>query len=352
MLRNRSINSVIVFALMALLTSLSAGCGLWDTVQARQLARDGNDLYKRSDYKGAVEKYLEARSLDPETPNLFLNLGYAYFSIYDMGEDETAAAKAILAFEEYLKRQPEDKDVQVFLIKTLLRAAPSDDKMADRALNTFLDMLKKNPADHEARQYLITLFIECKRYEDAVRFFGKDLENKPDDVETMKILAIIADKSKMTQAAVDWYWRRAEALSAPEKKALMLYEVGTYAWNLLHYQPRRHVGIEAIKLADQGIEACRQAMALKEKYAEAMIYGNLLFLKRALYDADEQGRFIAQARAFEMRKAAGAILAERKKQKQAKEEKAKEGNEASDSSEAKPKNDEKKTKTDEPAKTG
>ena len=299
---------------MVFLIAMGSGC---EVIEARQLAREGNEAYLAFDYRTAVGKYLKAAELDPETPNLYLNLGYSYFSIYDPTSDKTdelaAAARAVDAFAEHLERNPDDEGARIFQIKTLLKAAPHDEKMADIALKTFLDMLAANPKDHEARQYLITLFIDCLRYDDAVGFFAADLAGKPDDVETMKILAIIADKSAKTQAAVDWYWRRADAIDDPERKALLFYEVGTYAWNLLHYQPDRASGVKAVKLADQGIEACYRAMDLKEKYAEAMVYANLLYLKRAMFETDEQGRAFSQFQAFDLRRAAGKILMERKK---------------------------------------
>ncbi len=315
--------TTLLFSLPYLLT-LATGC---DVIEARGLAREGNEAYMAYDYRTAIQKYLAAAKLDPETPNLYLNLGYSYFSIFDptsdVDDEKHAASKAVAAFEKHLQRQPDDDAARVFQIKTLIKAAPYDKEMADRALETFLKMLEKDPKDHEARQYLITLFIDCQRYEDAVAFFQKELAKKPDDIETMKILAIIADKSKRTQEALEWYWKRAEAVDDPQKKASLFYEVGTYAWNLLHYQPDRMKGAAATRLADQGIEACRRAMALKEKYAEAMIYANLLYLKRALFETDEQGRAFDQMEAFELRKAAGKILLERKKAKAAQEGEAK-----------------------------
>ncbi len=310
--------ALFVPAILPALFLFSAGC---DVIKARELAREGNEAYLALDYRTAIEKYKQAQKLDPETPNLYLNLGYSYFSIFNPTSknplERNAAGKAVWAFEQHLNRNPDDDAARVFEIKTLLKAAPSDKKMADKALSTFLDMLKHNPQDHEARQYLITLFIDCHRYQDAVEFFKKDLEAKPDDVQTMKILAIIADKSEKSQDALEWYWRRAEVMTDQEKKALMFYEVGTYVWNLLHYQPDRMKGIEALKFADQGLEACRRAMALKDKYAEAMIYANLLFLKRALYETDEQSKAMDQYEAFELRKAAGLILKERKEKQKA-----------------------------------
>ncbi len=312
-----------LLAWTAVLSFFGAGCGLWDTIQARQLAREGNALYLKSDYHNAIEKYRQALELDPDTPNLQLNLGYSYFSIYnpnsDSEQDRRAAKEAVEYFSRHLERHPDDENARIFQIKTLLTAAPSDPGLADRALKTFLKMLQKNPDDHEARQYLITLFIDCKRYEDAVKFFESDLRQKPDDIETMKILAIIADKSDKVQEAIEWYWRRADVSEDPQKQALLFYEIGTYTWNMLHYQPDRVTGAAAIKVADQGIEACRRAMQLKEKYAEAIVYANLLYLKRAVYETEEVGRTWDQAIAFELRVEAGKILGERKKKaKQAK----------------------------------
>jgi tetratricopeptide (TPR) repeat protein len=307
-------------ALLTLLTVVLPGCSVFDVIQGRKLAREGNDLYRQYDYRGAIEKYRKAIDLDPGIPNIYLNLGYSYFSIYDPSSkselDRSAAELAVEAFDEHIRHVPEDENAKNFQIKMFLKAAPYSRPLSDRAYQTFLSLLSKNPKDTEARQYLVTLFIDCKRYEDSVAFFEQELLKNPDDIETMKILAIIADKSDKIQEAVDWYWRRAERIQDPEKKAVLFYEVGTYAWNLLHYAPDRATGTSALKIADQGIEACRNAMALKENYAEAMIYANLLYLKRFLYETEEQGQFFDQALAFELRSAAGKILTERKRAKE------------------------------------
>jgi tetratricopeptide (TPR) repeat protein len=296
---------------------LLGGCGIFDIIEARKLARAGNDLYLESDYLGAITKYKKALALDDNTPNIHLNLGYAYFSIYDPDSKQEikrqAAKEAVAAFSTHLLQHPEDENARVFQIKTLLKAAPKDAQLATQAYNLFIDLLEKNPTDDEARQYLITLFIDSKRYEDAVKFFSPELAKNPDDIETMKILAIIADKSDRIQEAIEWYWRRAANTKDIENKASLFYEVGTFTWNLLHYQPDRIEGVEIFKLIDQGIEACRRAMELKEDYAEAMTYANLLYLKRALYEPEEIARTWDQTIAFDLRSQAGKILVERKK---------------------------------------
>jgi tetratricopeptide (TPR) repeat protein len=303
-------------ASLGALLVLAAGCGAIDTIKARGLARDGNAMYRASDYRGAIAKYREALALDPATPNVYLNLGYALFSIYDpqsdKPEDRAAAADAVAAFDQHLVRSPKDDKAKSFRIKILLRAAPRDRPTADKAYAVFSQLLEQNPNDSEARQFLVTLFIDCKWYDKAVQHYEARLREKPDDVETMKILSIIADKSGQTQPAIDWYRRRAEATADPAKQASLFYELGTYVWNLMQYQPDRAKGVEGIRFADQGIEACRRAMALKASYAEAMVYANLLYLKRGLLETSEQARYFDENLAFALRTEAGKILGARK----------------------------------------
>jgi tetratricopeptide (TPR) repeat protein len=292
------------------------GCGLPDVIGARRLAREGNTRYLKGDYRGAIESYLEAQKIDPETPNLYLNLGYSYFSIFrpdERGDHGIRyAVDAIDAFEKHLERNPKDQAARVFEAKILLKAAPFDKAIADRALKVFLGLLEKDPGDVEARQYLISLFIDCQRYDDAVAFFGPQLEKHPGDTDAMKVLAVIAERCKRTRDAVSWYLRRAEVAPRPERKAELLYEVGTYIWGLLHYHPERVSGGDAQALIEQGLEATRQAAALKKDYAEAMVFTNLLLLKRVDHDTTEEAKYQDQVAALALRKAAERILYRRK----------------------------------------
>jgi tetratricopeptide (TPR) repeat protein len=300
----------------ALLTTL-AGCGLPDVIRARSLARDGNKLYLDGDYKGAIDKYLQAEKIDPETPNLYLNLGYAYYSIFKPDTSDTDkgiqyALHAIDVFGKHLQRNPHDEAARVFQAKILLKAAPFDKSIADNALRTFRELLAKNPDDVEARQYLISLFIDCQRYDDAVAFFQPLLAKNPRDTDSMKILAIIAEKCHRTQDAISWYLKRAEVEPREEKKAEFLYEVGTYAWGLLHYHPDRATPEESQALIETGLNATQKAMTLKKNYAEAMAYTNLLLLKRVNYDLTDEAKYQDQMLALQLREEAGRILKKRK----------------------------------------
>ncbi|MCU0661733.1 MAG: tetratricopeptide repeat protein [Myxococcota bacterium] len=297
----------------------AAGCGLPEIIEARSLAREGNRLYLEGDFDGAIAKYLKAQRVDPETPNLNLNLGYAYYSVFRPEENSrdhgvANAVAAISVFEKHIQRHPTDEDARVFLAKLMLKAAPYDKSIADRALKSFLDLLEANPADVEARQYLISLFIDCRRYDDAEAFFLPQLKKNPRDTDAMKILAVIADKCGRTQDAVRWYLERVSVATTPAKKAEFHYEVGTYIWSLLHYHPERATSEEAQALIAQGLEATTQAISLKQDYAEAMVYANLLLLKRVPYQPTEEAKYQDEMAALQWRQEAEQILARRKRE--------------------------------------
>lgn len=295
-----------------LVVALLPGCGGLDALKARRIAREGNALYATAEFKKAIEKYHEAIALDPNTPNVYLNLGYSLFSIYRPESsdqvEKTAASEASLAFEKHLAQEPEDLKALTFRIKTLLRAAPSDPAMADKAFQLFTAMLDKQPNDHEARQYLISLFIDTKRYKQAVEYFSKDLQKKPDDLATMKILAIIADKSDEFDESIRWYQARAEKTPDPAERPAMYYELGTYLWNLLHYRPEKTGGFAGLRYADLGIEASKRAIKIKPDYAEAHVYANLLYLERAAREPTDFGKESCQRVAFEFRTKASAMM--------------------------------------------
>jgi Flp pilus assembly protein TadD len=290
----------------------SAGCHLIDEVRARRTAREGNTLYRAADYQAAIVKYQAALALDPSTPNAHLNLGYALFNTYDPDSreerDRGAATLAIAALDQHLSRAPDDEKARAFRVKIYLRAAPRDAELADVAFVTFTRQLEQHPADTELRHALITLLMDCRRYEQAVDYFRPHLKAHPDDTEAMLALALIADKSGKLDEAIMWYRRRADAVIDRDQNATLNYELGTYVWNLLQYAPEHLQRLQGLKLADQGIEGCRRAMAAREDYAEAMAYANLLYLKRAGYEPNEEGAILDQSIAARFRAEASRIL--------------------------------------------
>jgi Flp pilus assembly protein TadD len=312
MAKNMNHLGMVVWALFAATVS----CHPIDTIRARRIAREGNTLYRGGDFRNAIAKYRQALRLDPNTPNAHLNEGYALFSIYNPGSSDEmekhAARAAVEMFNQHIKRHPKDERAKTFRIKTYLRAATSEPELAQEAYNVFTEDIKEHPNDVELKHFLVTLLADLKDYKRAVEYFAPRLKEKPDDLDIMKSLAIVADKSDQFDDAAHWYWVRAEHGQDNAAKATMYYELGTYAWNTLHYRPDVAFGLAAFKLADAGIAGCRKAMQLKSEYAEAMAYANLLYLKRAIYEVTDEGKEIDEALALDLRNDAAKIFNARK----------------------------------------
>ncbi|MCR4440073.1 MAG: tetratricopeptide repeat protein [bacterium] len=72
---------------------------------AESVVREGNSLYERGDYQGAVAKYQQALASGFESGALYFNLGNAYYRLGDIG-------RAILNYERARRLLPEDEEVR------------------------------------------------------------------------------------------------------------------------------------------------------------------------------------------------------------------------------------------------
>ena len=96
--------------LLPLLPLLLAGAGC-AKVEARGLAKEGNDLYRAGKFTEALTKFEAATRLDPEFPTLQLHIGYANMALRNASEGKAAdghAARAIAAFKRYMELKPGD----------------------------------------------------------------------------------------------------------------------------------------------------------------------------------------------------------------------------------------------------
>ena len=71
---------------------------------ANKVFTDGNDAYVNKSYDQAIELYESIVQQELKSPELFLNLGNAYFQ-------KSKFAQAILSYERGLKLSPNDKDI-------------------------------------------------------------------------------------------------------------------------------------------------------------------------------------------------------------------------------------------------
>jgi tetratricopeptide (TPR) repeat protein len=112
MKRFRISTLVAVLVLFALLLS---GCQYMDKLKARDQLNKGVKAFRAKQYTPAIEHFTKALEMDPELNIVYEYLGMAYMKQYIPGQDEIAA-KAILAFQKALEKDPKN-------VNALLRLA-------------------------------------------------------------------------------------------------------------------------------------------------------------------------------------------------------------------------------------
>ena len=231
--------SMPVTVLAAVLISLAVmgtGC---QKLEARDHLNKGVTAFKNAQYPEAVEHFKQAVELDPNFPTARLYLATAYMQQYIPGAD-----------------------------------SDENKKMADAAESTFKDVLKENPKDTTAIAYLASLYLNEKRWDEAM-----------------------AEYDKLT--------------TVDPKNAVGYYSKGFIAWSQLYPadgKARAELGMtmddqrpikdkkvrEELKekysgiIAD-GLKNLDMALQIDPEYDDAMAYENLLIRERAdLADNQEE----------------------------------------------------------------
>jgi tetratricopeptide (TPR) repeat protein len=216
--------------------------GSCDTLKARHEANEAAALYKEGKLEVAAERYGSAEKLDPSIAAIHRNLGFTYMQLFSQSP---RGAKA--------------------------------DAYAKQAIDELEEFLKSKPKDEDGRKYLLQMFVDSKRYDDAVAFFKPEVEAAQPSVEAISILAQVAAKVGKFDEALTWYDKRI----AIEPKRNEGYDgMGVLIWDYLHNH-LSVVGAERIKLADRGIEALKKSIELNPFPGTPYTYVNLLYRERS-----------------------------------------------------------------------
>ena len=107
---------VITAVLLALAVTLSAPRARAATAPPESLFVDANAAYEAGDYMGAIDRYGEVVAAGVVHPDLYFNLGSAWFKTGDLG-------RAVLWYERARRLAPRDEDVRenLVVVRSLLR---------------------------------------------------------------------------------------------------------------------------------------------------------------------------------------------------------------------------------------
>lgn len=266
----RSMALPVLFA-MLVLPALS-GC---NKIQARAELKKGNTYYQQESYTKALEQYNHGLELDPDATFAWRSLGLTALALYRPGDENPQNVKfgnqAIEAFEKYLADFPDDAKVQ---------------------------------------EYLMTMYVNTKRYQDALDYIEEQIQVSQSAGDSDRAAELQTYQIKvLTQAGrIDQAWQLAQQTQG-EKRAEMLYSVGVAAWDKAYNDPTFDA-VTREKIVDTGLQAVDAAVKAKEDYFEAMAYYNLLYREKAKLALDANQRLDYTAKADEWQKKA---IAARKK---------------------------------------
>lgn len=226
-------------AAVALAVFALAGSGC-DRLRSRQLIRKGNQYFKEQLYADALEKYQQAKTLDPKEVRLDKFIAMSYMGMYNPGstnpKDAEALQNAIESFKTYLAARPDDEKASKLLVTTYMNSGKIDD-----AIEFFKEMLQRNPKDTAAVQTVAMLYAKKGDFENSMVWQRKRLELEPENPEVYYTMGVTAwDKSYNTVP---------EAMPADQRRAII----------------------------DQGLKDLEKALELKPDYFEAMFYVGLLY---------------------------------------------------------------------------
>jgi tetratricopeptide (TPR) repeat protein len=235
--------------LLLLLGMVGAGTGC-DDIRARKLVKEGNDLYRKGEFQEAIKLYDEAALLKPDLAKVYVNRAYAYQQMFAPGDTSKQnmerAEGLITSVKKAREFQPEREDL---------------------------------------RNLLIQVWIDAKKYDDALAFFKLILDKDPKNLEAIQTIGVIYSKWGKFDEALTWYKKRTEIQpNHPEA----FYAVGTLIWEKLHADSQNGPDKltipkpERLKLCDDAIAQLKKSLELNPKYIDAMTYMNLTLREKAI----------------------------------------------------------------------
>jgi tetratricopeptide (TPR) repeat protein len=247
----------IALALAAVISLAATGC---NKLKARDMLNKGVQAYKANQYDKAVEKFKEAKELDPDLKTARLYLATAYANLYVPGSPDKAnldnANQAIAEYKDVLARDANNLSAIDGIGSLLFNMAAGPPPN--------IDMMKESRSYHQ-----------------------KHSQIKPDDPEPYYWVGLI-----------DWtlsFKANAQARLDFNKEQTAKKQIKDS--DPLPEKVREQFTASYGKDVDEGIAALKKAIELRPDYDDAMAYLNLLDRQKAdmVESADERAKLLADA---------------------------------------------------------
>ena len=245
-------------ALAVLLAFAATGC---EKLRARDMLNKGVQAYKAQQFDDAVEKFKQAKDLDPTLLNARLYLATAYSSLYVDGsplpENLNKGNQAITEFQEVLQLRPNNLSAIDGMGSILYRMGgqPFDPKKLEESRSYHLQPVRISPNDPDPYYWVgvIDWLITFRANTTMRGEYNSNLPRKP--------------------------LKEGEALPA---------------------KLRDDFSTKYAQTVDEGIANLKKAIEIRSDYDDAMAYLNLLYRQKAdqVEAADERTKLLADADAL------------------------------------------------------
>ncbi|MBI2822966.1 MAG: tetratricopeptide repeat protein [Acidobacteria bacterium] len=223
-----------MFALFALLLVAGSGCQMVDKLKARDRLNKGVSSYKEKQYLEAIKYFEEAIQLDSELTVADVYLATTYRTMFIPGV-----------------------------------TSPDNRTNAEKAIEGYLRVLQKNPGDVDTMAGLARIYSDLEEHDKAKEWYRRRMEADPSNPEPLYGIG-------------------------STNYNLVSQETGTTGEKIKEMSPEKRAEIE--RLVDEGIDALKKAMEMRNEYAEAAQYLNLMYREKAkLVGKEEQAQWFNEA---------------------------------------------------------
>jgi tetratricopeptide (TPR) repeat protein len=284
-----------VAAIVVALGAGAAGCGRYSISNIRSLKafQDANNLYKKAEYKAAIESYEKSIRFNPELGFAYFFLGNSYDNLFKpakKGEPENDAnlTKAADNYRIAIQKlaasaDPKEKEIRNLAFQYLI-AVYGQDKLDDfsKAEPIARELIAAEPNEPTNYQALAKMYEDLGRYDEAEATFKKAIDLRPKDGLGYQLLAGYYNRQGQFEKTIIAFEQRA---AAEPNNPEAWHTIGGFYQDKV-FRDKKLPRNQALDYTLKGIAAEDKALALNGEYFEALTYKNILLRQQALYEKD------------------------------------------------------------------
>jgi tetratricopeptide (TPR) repeat protein len=274
---------------------VAAGCGKYSigNIRSAKAFQDANGLYKKADYKGAVERYEDSIRFNPDLGFAYFFLGNSYDQLYrpakkgDPQNDnylKLAAQHYRTAIDKLASSSdPKEREIRRSSFEYLI-ALYSSDKLNDfsKAEPVGKELIAVDPNNPAPYQMLARLYEDQGRFDEAEKFLLQAIDKSPTEATGYQLLAGFYNRQGEFEKTMAAWTKRAEMEpNNPEA----WHTIGVYYQDKVLKDKRLSRDV-AKDYSQKGIAAEDRALAINPEYSDAMVYKNILMRHQALFERD------------------------------------------------------------------